>query len=363
MSEAVRKIDIVRELMKAHDLEAVLLKGVDWFSWVTGGGNSVVIYTSEVGVAEVLITQEKAWVLTDAIERERLLNEEVPPIFALLAFPWENINSSQDFVHQHLKISRCASDRPSSRELPLHFDFHKAKMTLGDDEVERYRKLGKDAAEAMTEALSFATPEWTEFDVASEGARSLLRRGIDPTLVMVGSHRRMQIYRHPIATEEKIGDAAMMVFCARQGGLYANLTRFVYFRKLKDEEKRHHQHVMEVENAVLKACLKKPSMSSLYQVLKSSYAQRGYPEEVHRHHQGGLTGYLSREHVARPESPEDFRIFDSCAVAWNPTLPGAKIEDTILVNDKGLEILTVDERWPTQEYEGLRRPQPWIKEP
>ncbi|KHD87207.1 MAG: hypothetical protein OM95_15600 [Bdellovibrio sp. ArHS] len=50
----------MRKLMKTHELEAVLFKGVDWFSWVTGGASSVVIYTSEIGVAEVLVTQENA---------------------------------------------------------------------------------------------------------------------------------------------------------------------------------------------------------------------------------------------------------------------------------------------------------------
>ncbi len=44
------------------------------------------------------------------------------------------------------------------------------------------------------------------------------------------------------------------------------------------------------------------------------------------------------------------------AMAWNPSLPGAKIEDTVVVSDQGLEILTVDQRWPTFQVEGRARP-------
>ena len=44
------------------------------------------------------------------------------------------------------------------------------------------------------------------------------------------------------------------------------------------------------------------------------------------------------------------------AFAWNPTAPGAKVEDTVLVRADGIEVLTVDPRWPTTSVGGLDRP-------
>jgi hypothetical protein len=44
------------------------------------------------------------------------------------------------------------------------------------------------------------------------------------------------------------------------------------------------------------------------------------------------------------------------ALAWNPSLPGSKIEDTILRTAEGLEVLTVDPAWPTVEVDGRARP-------
>ena len=44
------------------------------------------------------------------------------------------------------------------------------------------------------------------------------------------------------------------------------------------------------------------------------------------------------------------------AFAWNPTAPGAKVEDTVLVRADGIEVLTVDPRWPTTRVAGLDRP-------
>ena len=46
----------------------------------------------------------------------------------------------------------------------------------------------------------------------------------------------------------------------------------------------------------------------------------------------------------------------SMAFAWNPSLPGAKIEDTVLCDANGLEILTIDPAWPTFERAGRQRP-------
>ena len=44
------------------------------------------------------------------------------------------------------------------------------------------------------------------------------------------------------------------------------------------------------------------------------------------------------------------------AFAWNPTAPGAKVEDTVVMHDSGIEVLTVDPRWPTLDVGGRPRP-------
>jgi hypothetical protein len=44
------------------------------------------------------------------------------------------------------------------------------------------------------------------------------------------------------------------------------------------------------------------------------------------------------------------------AFTWNPSGPGVKIEDTVLLTAEGIRVLSVDERWPTVEVDGLMRP-------
>jgi Xaa-Pro aminopeptidase len=361
MTEVATKLEKIRGLMRSSQMDGIRFKGVDWFAWATGGGNSVVIFTSEVGVAEVFITEDKAWVLTNQIERDRLAQEEISSEYEIVAFPWENPKAPDEFVRSHLPGEKCCSDRPSSLEKSLPLSFQALKMTLMPEEIKRYRQVGILAAEAMTEAIQKAQPDWTEYQLAGEGAKALWDRGLDPTLVMVGNQRRVQIHRHPIAGAEPLGEYAMMVFCARGFGLYANLTRFVFFRDPTVDERKKFSEVAQVEAAVFENSKPGRSLSSMYQSLAQAYSEIGKASEIHKHHQGGPTGYLSREAIASSFSADVPTLQNGMALAWNPSLPGAKIEDTVLMQESGLEILTVDPKWPTVSVAGRLRPDIWIK--
>ena len=76
-----------------------------------------------------------------------------------------------------------------------------------------------------------------------------------------------------------------------------------------------------------------------------AYAAAGFPGEELKHHQGGAIGYRAREWVAHPKSQEAVQARQ--AFAWNPTIEGTKVEDTALVIDDRLEMLTTSPEWPT----------------
>ena len=67
------------------------------------------------------------------------------------------------------------------------------------------------------------------------------------------------------------------------------------------------------------------------------YAEAGHPDEWMRHHQGGTTGYGSREVIATPSTEHPIR--PGQAFAWNPSIAGAKAEETFLLGDDGPEVV------------------------
>jgi hypothetical protein len=353
-TELATKLDIVRAALERDGAVAVRLRGVDWFAWATCGGSNVVILTTEAGVGEVMITRDDAWVLTDQIEAARLAAEEVPPGLEVWAAPWNDAAARQAFVAGVVGTGKVISDRPLPGEFPLPAELVSAKRRLLPDELERYRILGRDAAEAMTEVLKQAAPEWTEWQLAGAGAEALWRRGIEPTLTLVGGEERLPHFRHATATSKLVGARAMLVFCGRRHGLYANLTRFVYFREPTAQEETLIEHVARVEAVTFAASVPGTTAGAVYDVIVGAYAELGHPGEELRHHQGGTTGYLSREAFALPGLR--LPIEEHTALAWNPSLPGAKIEDTVVTSRSGIEILTLDPAWPTVEVDGRPRP-------
>lgn len=334
--------------------QVVRLRGIDWFAWLLCGASSGVLLAAETGVAEALVLPDALYVLTDDIEAARLRDEELPPAVEVQSFPWANPDAREKWVQQRAGPRPVASDRPGPGEALLPPEAHALKRELTAPELQRYGEIGARAAAAMTEVLSAAEPTWTEFELAAAGAAALLARGLQPALILAAGERRLPLYRHPLPTTAPLERMAMLVFCARAYGLYANLTRFVSFGPLPPACAEAHSSVRQIEAEALAHCRPGVGLAQLYAVLEQAYRHGGHPHAIAEHHQGGLTGYQAREAIARPDSVE--RIQRRTALALNPSLRGAKIEDTFYVADDVLHNLTFDGAWPNVLVSGRARP-------
>lgn len=360
--EVSQKLKIIRQTLSQTEVEGIRLRGTDWFAWATAGASHTVLLTAETGVAELLVTQEDAWTLTDEIEAQRLKDEELASNFKLYVHPWADGAAREAFVRDATSGGKIISDRPSSSQLeqPIPPSLQQAKRRLLPTELEIYRQVGQKASAAMTEVLQAAQPDWTEFQLAGAGAEALWARGLHPALTLVAGERRLPLYRHATATGEKIGRQAMLVFCPRGYGLYANLTRFVCFGRLSPDNAELHRHVREIEATALSASQPGMTLDAVYYALAQAYEQHGFPDAIRQHHQGGTTGYLAREIIANPQT-QDF-LTANMAIAWNPSVTGAKVEDTfVILQDGKLENLTFDANFPHVEVENRFRTVPLEK--
>jgi hypothetical protein len=349
-TEVREKLAQMRCWLTSYGGGAIRLRGSDWFAWATAGGSNTVLLTSETGVAEILVTADIACVMTDEIEAQRLKDEEVSLNWTFHVIPWTEPQQREQFVREAASDKPVLSDRPGVGEQSLPAEAWYERMVLRIPERQRYRELGVLAASAMTEAMQAVRPEWSEHQVAGAGAVALWKRGIEPALTLVAGEQRLPRYRHATPSHAAVGQCAMMVFCARRNGLYANLTRFVGFGKAAG---RQHD-IMAVEAAALAACLPSRRLSAVYWALEDAYRRAGEPQAIRQHHQGGITGYLARELIAAPAT--SLPLACGMAVAFNPSFSGIKMEDTFLLEEGGLENLTCDPAWPAVNVEGRLRP-------
>jgi len=179
---------------------------------------------------------------------------------------------------------------------------------------------------------------------------------------LIATDARIFAFRHPLPTNKELERYAMLVLCGRKWGLVASLTRLIHFGPLPQEVRRKQEAVAQVDATFIAATRPGARLSDVFKRGMEAYAQVGYPDEWKLHHQGGVAGYEPREYIATPASRQVVR--PPQAFAWNPSITGTKSEDTIIVTEKGYEIITGIQDWPQipVQVEAQRMERPAILE-
>lgn len=325
----------IRASIRAH---ALLLTSHEAIGWYLDGIRTHVSLAGPPALA-VIAADDGDTLFVAANEADRLAAEELLPADAdrMIRVPW-----------QTPPAVAAAAARASVPESEAAAALRAARASLLPGEVARYRALGRETAEALTDAAPLLRPDTTERGAAATLADLLVRRGIDPLVLLVAGAPRLA-HRHPLPTDGPLGERAMLVVCGRRHGLIANATRWVGAAGADDDR------ILEVEAGFLAATRPGTRLDAAFAAGCRAYAAAGFePDEWQRHHQGGPTGYAGRDPRATADTAD--LIVEQQAFAWNPSAPGAKVEDTVLIGTGGAEVLTVDPCWPTVTHAGLDRP-------
>jgi Xaa-Pro aminopeptidase len=335
----------VLDILDRAEAESVLLTSQAALSWYLDGSR---VHISLAGdpVAAVLVERDGDHMVTFNNEAERLAAEEVPEGMALLELPW--------YANLHQTADWFEGDGPPMMEADVARELRDARRSLLPAETARYEELSRDAAAVLTDVLAVAEPQMTERQVAAGLAGRLVEIGADPVVLLCSGASRAA-YRHPLPTDAALGRRAMAVVCARRDGLIANVTRWVRFGPADAAEADAEARIAEVEAAAFAATVPGARLSDVLQALRTGYETHGFGSDQWRlHHQGGAAGYSGRD--PRATDATDDVIVPGQAFAWNPSGPGVKVEDTVLLEDGGIRALSIDERWPTFTVAGRLRP-------
>lgn len=325
------------DLMDRLELDALVLHQPANFAWFTGGGDNRVDHSSPVGVALAAVTRDREVVLADNIEADRIAAEAAPGI-EVVSYPW--FEGPATALAQIVGDGRVAGDAPVPVPsfLVLPGDIARLRWVLDDDALQQYRAVGQDAAEALEEASAALVPGMTELDAAAEVLAACRRRALFCPVVLAAGDDRIARFRHPLPTGATFHRRVMLVACAERHGLYANLTTFVHFQEPEADWVRR-QEATEGILQRIRDLFARPgaTLGEVFAGIERSYREMGYPDEWKFHHQGGTTGYATREVVATPGS--DIVIEEGMAFAWNPSIAGAKAEETFVLTGSGPEVV------------------------
>src|SRR5215217_175656 len=326
----------LRELMEERGVGALLLNHHANFAWYTGGADNRVDRGVPAGVASVLITEDDAYILTDNIEAPRMREEQMLGM-EVVEHPW--YEEPVSLLRELTGGAGVGTDGPFSHGQDLSAEIAPLRYVLDEDAIEAYRRLGTDTALAMSEGANSLSLETDELEAAADLSAACLKRGMYTPVLLAASRERLVRYRHPIPHGGPLGRQAMLVACAERGGLFANLTQMVYFDDPDPETVRRQEACEEILRCMREdASREGRTLAQAFDDCRRFYAEAGFPEGWKHHHQGGMTGYASREIIANPSTQQEIR--EGQAFAWNPSLEGAKAEDTFILGPDGPELLT-----------------------
>jgi antitoxin VapB len=137
----------------------------------------------------------------------------------------------------------------------------------------------------------------------------------------------------------------LVACCAERDGLVVALSRIVSAGAATPDLISRTRATATVFGRLLDATKAGATGAQLYATAAEAYTTAGFPGEELRHHQGGAIGYRARDWVAHPRSTEVVQARQ--AFAWNPSITGTKMEDTALVVDGRIELITPTPDWPT----------------
>ena len=356
MTDVNKKIEFetkyrrVLDYMEASRWDAIVIGTQSNFSWISCGGKSRVLITSEGADALVVLTLDSKTLVAYTMDGQRNYDEELTGLgFDLISTRW-NGKSREEIVQDLIKGKRTLSDIPLEGATWNNQEFYKLHYPLTQWEIERYREIGRESEILLRLVVDQIRPGMTEKEVEGRLVSAFAVKGFVSTVVLVGSDERNFKYRHPIPSDKKIGSYVILVLCPRKYGLHVPITRSVCFSHDLDNET---VKKFEAASTIAANCIAHTTpgskFSDIFEMQKGLYAELGYRDEWLNHFQGGITGYIPNDSSLCFDPSAIIKQNQACN--WFITITGVNTEDSILSGPAGGEFLTHSGEWPLKQYQ------------
>ena len=342
-----------------HD--AVLLTRADSLAWFTSGGDFSVDHATEAGSAWAFVNRKCRSLFCDNVQSARLFEEEVAGLgFQLKERPWTEDASA--ILADLCRSKSIATDLPQPGLVDDSAALRGLRYPLSAVERQRFRELGRTLTLAVEATCRNFHAGETEAHIAGHLAHRLLREGVTPVCLRVAGDDRLERFRQPTFKAAAINKRATIAAVGRRHGLCAAVTRTVSFGKVDDDFRADHTLASMVDATCIFFSRPGEPIAEVFRRAKRIYEKFEHPHEWTLDYQGVQVGYSPREQVLRPDSPA--RLTHGMAVCWSPSVNSSRSEDTVVVDDRGYEVVTEAQHWPKIEVQvkGYTLPRPAILE-
>lgn len=332
-----------------NNLDAVILAQQKNIAWLTAGGDIHVVLGSTNGSAILYWSPKEKYVIVANNEKLRIMQEELKGLdYQPLIFNWHDSYVSEaktKILQKVLQGKKVGADFALDGTELVTKRIAKLRYSLTKQEIERYSWLSKKCTEIVENTCRKITPGMTEEEIQSIVSADLLKNGIVPTVLLIATDDRIYNYKHAITKSNTLKKYAMVNICAQKWGLITAITRFVHFGQISPDLEKKQEQISNIYATILSQMEVGRKVSDIFSEIQKAYKKEGFAQGWLDHHQGGAIGYSGREYKAYAGC--DYIVQENQAFAWNPTLKGVKVEDTILVGpDNKITTLTKTKNWP-----------------
>ncbi len=253
--ESALKIRRIIEYLKKNNYEVIVLGRQDNFAWISCGGTNKILNTSEYGSCILLISKYKRLVIAYSMDGRRIMDEELHGLgFDLVELKWFEGNIYK-MAASLLKNKKTVSDICLDGVDFKLKDIYSLHYPFTENEIEKLKCLSERAEIIISETVKKLKPGMTEM----EAQKILLKKSADIEVTvpvcLIGSDERISMYRHPLPSVKKIDKMVMLALAFRKWGLFAPVTRMIYFgNKLSDDTKNKYEAICKIEATVFSMC-------------------------------------------------------------------------------------------------------------
>jgi antitoxin VapB len=356
MTEIDEKVERLARLAHTEHLAGVLITLQPGFAWLTGGQSNRINAATEAGAGALFVSADGGrYVIANSIEMPRLMNEALDGLgFEPREYPWIADHQDPPAV---VAVTRTiagggaiGTDAPIAGGSDVGAAILDAQTPLTDPEIERYRALGQDVGAALEALCATLDVGLTEREIAMRVNHTTAQAGARAVVTLVAADERIARYRHPVPTHAVWRRTVLIGLCAERHGQVVALSRIISSHAPADDLLARTRATATVFGKLLAATRPGVTGADLFHTAAAAYDAAGFPNEEARHHQGGAIGYRARDWIAHPASRH--RAKPRQAFAWNPSITGTKVEETALLLDDTIELITATSSWPAIEVPG-----------
>jgi Xaa-Pro dipeptidase len=331
-------------LIRKEGLSGVLISGRPAFAWATAGAEGTVpLFYREDG--------RRYFIPRRDVDSPMQLDDLVAMGYEMRILSG-SAQSEMTALLQGLSSGRpFGSDIPCSGGRNLDREIASLRATLTEGEARELRWLGRTTAESVEEVCRTVRPGMTDCGIEAALSDALLRHSVRVALVKIAPDTLVPgDDGKPRSDVTKIERQASVNLCAERWGLQVALTRIVHFGPLHEDEKANLEAAARVNAGFWARTLPGTRVQTILDGAMADYSDSGFPLQRFVRTPGGPIGYgeYGRGILDPAQSILTPQVF-----AWNALVGSVRVEDTILLDQDRMEVLTETPDWPRVGSEAL----------